>query len=222
MLSALLLGCAGAATGAGSPEGTKTTVVSFTELDCSSCGEDLARKLIKVEGVKKTAFDARRAELTVVADPAVDVFALAQESKPADEEWSLVLGPGKGSYLPWETPKPGSDVKQIANDGEDVPDLAPHLAPDKVTIVDFSAKWCEPCRTLDAHVLKLVEARPDIAYRKLDVGDWDTPLGKRYLQGVKALPYVIVFDKTGNRVDTVSGLDLPRLDAAVDKAAAPQ
>jgi thiol-disulfide isomerase/thioredoxin len=203
----------------GIPKDAKTTVISFTDLDCSDCGEDMARALVKVDGVHKTAFDNRKAELTVIADPTVDVFTLAQKNKPADEEWSLVSGAGKGRYLPWEKPKEGTDVKQLATDGEDVPDLTPHLVMGKVTIVDFSAKWCEPCRTLDEHVLKMVEARQDIAYRKLDVGDWDTPLAQRYLKGVKELPYVLLFDKNGKQLATMTGLDLTKLDAAVNKAA---
>lgn len=211
----LIAGCASG----GIPSDAKTTVVSFVELDCGDCGEDMAKNLIKLEGVHKTAFDARKAELTVIADPGIDVFAAAQKNKPKEEEWHLALGAGKGTYLPWKQPGAGSDVKQVATDGEDVADLAPHLAPGKVTIVDFSAKWCEPCRKLDEHVLQMVETRQDVAYRKLDVGDWDTPLGKRYLVGVKLLPYVIVFDKQGKEVEKMSGLDIAKLDSVINKAA---
>lgn len=206
----LLAACVGSA--------NKTTVLSFADLDCKDCGEDMARALIRVDGVHKTSFDARKAELTVIADPALDVFALAQKNKPSSEDWKLVLGPGHGFYVPWDKPKEGSDVKQLASDGEDVPDLSVHVVKGKVTIMDFSAKWCEPCRKLDEHVLALVAARQDVAYRKLDVGDWDTPLGQRYLKGVKELPYVIVFDKDGKQVEAISGLDLSKLDGAVGRA----
>lgn len=202
----------------GIPTDAKTTVMSFPDLDCGTCGEDMAKALIAEEGVYKTAFDKRRVELTVVAEPEIDALALALTKKPAEEKWHLVLGPGKGAYIPWEKAPEGADVKQVAVDGEDVPDLAPHVVKGKVTIVDFSAKWCEPCRALDAHILERMEGRADIAYRKLDVGDWDTPLGKRYLVGVKELPHVRVFDTSGVQIETVTGLDLPKLDAALDRA----
>jgi thiol-disulfide isomerase/thioredoxin len=202
----------------GSREEAKTTVVSFTELDCSKCGDDMARALITEEGVFKTAFDKKTAELTVVAVPSIDVVALARSKKPADEKWSLVPGAGKGAYVAGQAPKAGLDVKQVAVNGEDVADLAPHLAQGKVTIVDFSAKWCEPCRTLDEKVLAMLEARPGLAYRKLDIGDWDTPLAKRYLTGVKELPYVRVYDASGRQVEALSGLDMAKLEAAVTRA----
>ena len=210
-LALMLVACAAPA---------KTTVVSMVELDCSGCGEELARDLIEQEGVHKTAFDKRTAEVTVVADPGVDAFALAQRLKNPDEKWHLVAGAGKGTYLPWKPVPVGADVKEIAKDGEDVPDLKPHLVVGKVTVVDFSAKWCEPCRDLDVHMLDVLGKRNDVAYRRLDVGDWDTPLGKRYLKGIKKLPYVIVYDKAGKRVDAISGSDFARLDKAIEAGAA--
>jgi thiol-disulfide isomerase/thioredoxin len=217
LLLFLFGGVAGCKSG-GIPDDAKTTVMSFVELDCTSCGEDMARVLIKKEGVYKTGFDRRRAELTVVADPEVDAFALAQKNRPSDEEWRLVPGKGKGRYLPWKEVPQGLDVELVATDGRDVPELAPHLAKGKITIVDFSAPWCEPCRTLDEHVLGVVAKRSDVAYRKLDVGDWDTPLGKRYLGKVDKLPYVMVFDAAGKRIDAFSGLDLERLERAIAPA----
>jgi len=215
-LAVLLTACASG----GIPSDKRTTVVSLTDLSCSSCGSDVARALIGVEGVHKTAFDPRRAELTVVADPGIDVLALAEQKRPAKEKFGLVAGRGKGSYVPWSKPKEGSDVKEVAKDGEDVANLTPHLAPGKITIVDFSAKWCEPCRSLDEQVLDLIEKRSDLAYRKLDIGDWDTPLAKRYLKGVKELPYVIVFDKSGKEVQKVTGLHMDQLEAALKAAEA--
>ena len=217
--AAVLLVLVAACKTGGLPSDAKTTVMSFPDLDCADCGEDMARSLIQEQGVYKTAFDKRRVELTVVADPHIDAFALAETKKPEAEDWHIVRGAGLGRYLPWQKPPEGADVKEIAKDGADVADLAAHLVPGKVTVVDFSAKWCEPCRRLDEHVMELASKRSDMAYRKLDVGDWDTPLTAHYLNGVKELPYVMFFDKKSRRTQTMSGLDLERFDQLLDQAA---
>jgi thiol-disulfide isomerase/thioredoxin len=200
------------------PADARTTVLSMRGLDCAECGDELAGGLAKREGVFKASFDRRRAEVTVVSAPSVDVLGSAKQLA-GKEEYELVVGAGKGTYLDWAKTPEGADVKTVAEGGADIPDLAPHIAPGKVTLVDFSAIWCEPCRKLDEHVMKMLEKRGDLAYRKLDVGDWDTPLAKRYLKGIPNLPYVIVYDKGGKQVDAIAGLDLPRLDAAIAKGA---
>ena len=89
----------------------------------------------------------------------------------------------------------------------------------KVTVIDFSAIWCDPCRKLDDHMMGLVGKRSDVAYRKLDIGDWDTPLAQRYLKGVPSLPFVIVYDKTGQKAAEIAGLDLAKLDLAIGTGA---
>lgn len=210
-----LCGCGAARSGAGDA----TTVLSIRNLDCVDCPETIVAGMRETEGVHDASFDKRRAELRVVAEPSVDVLTLARSLAP-EEGYEILLGAGKGSYLAWAVPPAGADVVSVTNDGADVPDLAPLLAKGKLTIVDFGASWCEPCRELDAHVVRLLQTRTDIAYRKLDVADWDSPLAARYLKDVPALPYVIVFDGAGARRDAFSGLDLPRLDRALGPAPA--
>jgi thiol-disulfide isomerase/thioredoxin len=217
---ALLLLAAAACGGAAPPSGAKTTVISFKNLDCSDCGDQVSGDLAKMEGVYSAKFDKVKAEMTVVAAPTFDALAAAKKAKHDDEVFDLLLGAGQGSYLPWKEAPPGADVKTIVEGGVDVPDLTPHLVPGKVTIMDFGAKWCEPCRLLDEHLVAVMRDRQDIAYRKLDVGDWDTPLGTRYLKGVPALPYVIIFDKKGAKVDAIAGFDAKKVDAAIAKASA--
>jgi thiol-disulfide isomerase/thioredoxin len=208
----------GACGGAQIPPDARTTVLSLDQLDCGECGDRLATKLRERPAVYRTSFDKRRAELAVVAAPSVDALTEAK-ALSTGEEYALVLGAGKGRYVAWAKAPEGADVIAIAKDGEDVPDLAPHLVRGKVTVIDFSANWCAPCRTLDEHMMATVGKRPDVAYRKLDIGDWDTPLAKRYLKGVPELPYVIVFSKTGQKVDAVSGMNVAKLDAAINKGA---
>jgi thiol-disulfide isomerase/thioredoxin len=121
------------------------------------------------------------------------------------------------TFTPVSVPA-GADYKRLSNGGEDVASLEPHAVRGKVTIFDFYADWCAPCRQLDEHILGLMKQRDDIAYRRLNLGGWETPLAKRYMANVRSLPYVVVYGKSGTRLRDVSGLDLAKVDQAIADA----
>lgn len=108
-----------------------------------------------------------------------------------------------------------ADIAKLTATGEDVGDLERHAVAGKVTVFDFYADWCAPCRTIDVHVHKLLQARSDIALRKLNVVDWESALARRHLQGVPNLPYVVVYGKDGKKVRAIAGVDLAALDRAI-------
>ena len=80
---------------------------------------------------------------------------------------------------------------------------------------DVYAEWCGPCRFVDARLRELIAGRKDLAVRKLNVVDFDSPLAKELGPRIEALPYVIVFDPAGKRTDIV-GADFGKLDKALD------
>lgn len=204
----------------GVPKDAKHVTVSLDMIDCAECGDEIVTDLRSRPGVYDAQFDKRRAEVRVVASPTFDVYA-AVKQLAASEGFSAVLGEGQGKYIAHDAFPEGADAKTVIEGGHDLPDLATILVKGKTTVVDFSGIWCKPCREIDKHMVVVLGTHKEIAYRRLDIGDWDSALAKRYLKDVPQLPYVIVYGPNGDKIDSIVGVDLARLDKAIAKAATP-
>lgn len=124
-------------------------------------------------------------------------------------------------FSPPAAPPATADVAQLVSDGTDLPALEPHRVANKITVFDFHATWCPPCRKVDEHLYPILAKRTDIAVRKINIGSWDTPVAERWLSEVPELPYLVVYDKRGKRVATIAGAQLKELDQAIAEADRP-
>ncbi len=113
---------------------------------------------------------------------------------------------------------PDADVRWLSRTGEDVPELDAHATRGVVTIFDFYAEWCAACRKVDGHVYGRIARGDRLAYRKIDVVDWDSPAGKRWLRDVPSLPLIVVYGPDGKRFSTLHGADLAELDRVIAEA----
>ena len=196
------------------PADAKTEVISLDHIDCADCGDQIVADLRERPGIYAATFDKQTAEIRVVASPSFDVLTTVKQLA-AHEGFQAILGAGKGRYLEGPAFPPSADFKVIAHAESEVPDITTLPVKGKITVIDFSATWCRPCRTIDEHMARVLGARSDIAYRKLEIGDWDTPLAQRYLKGIPQLPYLIIYDAAGTRVKEIVGVDLASLDATL-------
>jgi thiol-disulfide isomerase/thioredoxin len=192
---------------------TRRTVLSLHGLDCGECASEFMPQIEKQPGVVRAEFDKSKVEVTLETDPTFDVArAIAAIEKAG---FRAVIGAGSGRYVAGAAYPEGADAKVVVDDGSDVPDLARLAVAGKVTVVDFYADWCGPCKEVDKHLAALIATRADLAVRKLNVVSWESALAKHYLAEAPSMPYQVVLARDGRRVAAIAGLDLAALDRAI-------
>jgi len=68
----------------------------------------------------------------------------------------------------------------------------------QITVVDFYADWCGPCRKLAPYLEALAGKNRDVILKKVDIGNWGSPTTKKY--NIRSVPNVRVFDRKGRLV----------------------
>ena len=110
----------------------------------------------------------------------------------------------------------GEAIEVISHGGQ--VDINQHLALGNVTVIDFYADWCGPCRQLSPHLEQMARSDPDIALRKIDIVNWKMPVAQQF--NIHSIPQVNVYDRSGRLVGTVFGVDLQRVKSYVAQAKA--
>ncbi len=83
-----------------------------------------------------------------------------------------------------------------------------------ITLVDFWAEWCAPCRMVTPIVEELSTEMPEITFAKMNV-DENNNVPQTY--GITAIPTLVLF-KNGELVDRVVGLlPKPQLKKILEK-----
>lgn len=110
---------------------------------------------------------------------------------------------------------PHSDPIEVITGGSEV-DINKHLAAGKITLVEFYAEWCGPCRMISPALEKLVKTDSDIALCKIDIVNWTSAVSRQY--GLHSIPCVVVFDRKGQLVGIMKGVDPAALNQYIAQA----
>ena len=108
----------------------------------------------------------------------------------------------------------GAQQKDVITHGQTV-DISKHLVRGKVTIVEFYADWCGPCRLI-APMLEQLAKDPKIAIRRIDIVNWESPVAHQY--NINAIPHVLVYNRKRQLVGVVAGVDPEGIQQTVAKA----
>lgn len=74
---------------------------------------------------------------------------------------------------------------------------------DTLTIIDFSATWCMPCRLLAPILEQVADTKTDVNFFNLDI-DENEEIAKRYR--IFSVPTLMAF-KSGKMIDSLVGLN---------------
>ena len=88
----------------------------------------------------------------------------------------------------------------------------PHL-----TVVDFFAKWCGPCKMIAPQIDKLASSYPYVKFCKVDVDESQELVHEFRIQ---AMP-TFVFFKQGQSIESIQGADYPRIESFVKQHGTP-
>ena len=93
---------------------------------------------------------------------------------------------------------------EVITHGQQV-DIKSHLAAGNITIIDYYADWCGPCKLVSPTLEQLAKTDAEIALRKIDIVNWGSAVAKQY--NVTTLPRVEVYGRKGQLIGTVRGAD---------------
>jgi thiol-disulfide isomerase/thioredoxin len=95
-------------------------------------------------------------------------------------------------------------------------DINQHLALGNVTVVDFYADWCGPCRQISPSLEQMARTDPEIALRKIDIVNWRTAVVRQF--NIHSIPQVNVYNRGGILIGTVNGADIDEVRRYVAQA----
>ncbi len=89
-----------------------------------------------------------------------------------------------------ETPKPSNAKVAIP--------APPKPKVGTITVVDYWATWCAPCKKIDAALTAAEPGWPDVKIERIDASGWPDS-GVQLPDGAQGLPIIAIFDATGKR-----------------------
>lgn len=192
-------------------------------MDCEACEPKAVKLFESVDGIANPVVKFAEGGGSFQGPDAIDHDALKQALAIGGYE---LLFPGEKLIAPLtEDERTGLDI-QIISTGKKI-DLKKHMPKGKITIVDYYADWCKPCKILTPKIERLLLEDDRLVMRKIDLVDWKSDASKQATKDfqISGLPFVRVFGPDGKLLGEVKGnyIDkvrevIARADAKADKS----
>jgi len=192
-----------------------THIFKVEGMTCTNCANTAEAALSQMKGVNSAKVDFESRMATVVAAESVTREDLKQKIKEKNFEALF----DDETLPPPLTAKEreGLDIRVVHGGGKIK--MKEYLSSDKITIFDFYADWCGPCRVFSPKLERLLLDHPNLALVKVDIVDWKSAVSKQLTKEYQlpSLPFVLIFDAGGNLLGKVKGNFIEKVEAIVDK-----
>ena len=84
-----------------------------------------------------------------------------------------------------------------------------------LTLVDYSASWCEPCRRLEPMLAAFERENPRVVVKRVDASDWSVEAMDAALPGATGLPVLEIFRADGRKVTRLVGEEVFKFNEVV-------
>ncbi|PCJ85575.1 MAG: hypothetical protein COA57_07465 [Flavobacteriales bacterium] len=191
---------------------SKTIEFTVEGMTCGNCANTVQQALTKLEGVENATVDFPTKKATVVAKNVTHeqlrktVADANFEAIFSGEEMVKPLSDEDKKRVDIETIKGGNKIK-----------IKDHLTEGKITIFDFYADWCGPCRVFSPKVEQMLLRHKNLVLKKVDVVSWKSSLSKQLTKEYQfpALPFTLIFDDKGNLLGRVEGNHIEQVEEII-------
>jgi thiol-disulfide isomerase/thioredoxin len=181
------------------------------------CAKPVTNVLQSVDGVSNVRLDWKAGRAVVDVPPSFDRSRIRTALTNAGFD-AVFAGDTRKDIEPLPTAAVAA-LDIVAYPGTSKLDIAKTVVAGKITIIDYYADWCGPCRVLETRIERLMNADSSIALRRVNIGKWDNAAAKQATElKAEALPYIRVYDAKGNFVAAVTGAMWDEVLGAIEKA----
>ena len=102
--------------------------------------------------------------------------------------------------LPWTSAEENGahpDIFDIRENGKTI-NLASLLSSNKVTIVDFHADWCQPCKSIAPFLITLASENPKLRLVQVDIVKFKSPVATQFK--IESIPQMRVYLPDGTQI----------------------
>ena len=107
------------------------------------------------------------------------------------------------------------DFSDAAKDGKSF-ELKDALVKGKITVIDFWAEWCPPCKDISRYLQKIARQYPQLAVRKVEIPDFNCAAAKEHLAGRTGLPVVRIYSEEGELLHDLFGIESWQLEPILE------